>query len=55
MRNLTRSIGGWDRKTGAERLIPCLLVPVLIVSFFVPQTLEAGKEIHRQLAWDALP
>ena len=46
MRSLTRSNGGWLRKTTATtRMIPCLLAQVLIVSFCIPQTLEAGKEI----------
>ena len=55
MSSLTRSNGGWLRKITAPRMIPCLLAQVLIVSFCIPQTLEAGKQIRRQLAWDALP
>ena len=35
--------------------IPCLLAQVLIVSFCIPQTLEAGKEIRREMTWEQLP
>ena len=56
MRSLTRSNGGWLRKTTATtRMIPCLLAQVLIVSFCIPQTLEAGKEIRREMTWEQLP
>ena len=55
MRILTNTNEGRFRKTTATGVIPCLLAQVLIVSFCVSQTLEAGKEIRYQLAWDALP
>ena len=55
MGSLTSTNGGWLRKITASRMIPCLLAQVLIVSFCIPQTLESGKEIRREMTWEELP
>ena len=54
MRSLTRSNRGWLRKTTATGMIPCLLAQVLIVSFCIPRTLEAGREIRREMTMEEL-
>ena len=55
MRSLARSNRGWLRKTTATGMIPCLLAQAVIVSFCIPQTLEAGKEVRREMTWEELP
>ena len=55
MKSLTSTNGGWLRKVTPAGLIPLLLAQVLIALFSVPETLNAGTEIRREMTWEQLP
>lgn len=42
------------RKTTAAGLAPLLLAQILIALFCVPETLQGGTEIRREVAWEEL-
>ncbi len=45
----------WIRKTTIVGLAPLTLVRICIALMCLPQTLKAGSEIRRELAWEDLP
>ena len=55
MRSLTLKNGRWIRITSAAGLAPLMLVRVSIALMCLTQTLKAGSEIRRELAWQDLP
>ncbi len=52
MRRLTITNGGWLRKTTTAGMIPLLLAQILVALFCVPETLNAGTEIRREMTWE---
>ena len=55
MRRLTITNGGWLRKTTTAGMIPLLLAQVSIGLACIPETLNAGTEIRREMTWEQLP
>jgi len=55
MKNLKSTTGRWLRKITAGGLAPLLLTQVFIALFSVPETLNAGTEIRREMTWEQLP
>ena len=54
MESLTRKSNRRPRKTTAAGMIPLLLAQVLIALFCVPETLNAGTEIRREMTMEEL-
>ena len=55
MTALTLRNGRWIRKTRVPGLAALILARVSIVPMCLAQTLKAGAEVHRELAWRELP
>ena len=54
MESLTRKSNRWLRKTTAAGMIPLLLAQVLLALFCVPETLNAGTEMRREMTMEEL-
>ena len=55
MASLTLKNSRWIRITTAAGLAPLTLARISIVLLCLPQTVKAGSEIRRELAWEDLP
>ena len=54
MRSLTGKNGKWLRRITSAGLVPLLLTQVVIALFCVPETLNAAREIRREMTMEEL-